>query len=110
MSLADFETPLSYTIKSGPVNSIPASTKSQAWQDIKHGLEHHEDSQQRHFHPHQPKKTAKQHQYPTQSKSTRSTNTAQTDDNGEPTKFVYLRDDGERPTHVWNLFCCIQEL
>ena len=34
LSLADFEIPISHTTKSGPVDSIPASTKSQAWQDI----------------------------------------------------------------------------
>ena len=31
MSLADFDTPLLYTKQLNPVDSIPTSTKSQAW-------------------------------------------------------------------------------
>ena len=65
MSLADFETPLSHTTMPGPVDSIPASTKSQVWQDTVRGVENHEDTQHDHFHTSQPKVTKKQHQYPT---------------------------------------------
>ena len=57
MSLAGFDTPLSHTTLLDPVNSIPASTKSQVWQDTERGVEHHEDTQQRHFHSSQPKVT-----------------------------------------------------
>ena len=95
MSLADFETPLSHTTVTGPVDSILASAKSQVWQDTVRGVEHHEDTQQRYFHASQPKVTKKQHRYPTRSKSTRNANTVQPADNGGPTRFVYLRHKGE---------------
>ena len=39
MSLADFETPLYHTTMPGPVDSIPASTKSQVCQEIVRGIE-----------------------------------------------------------------------
>ena len=45
MSLADFDTPLLYTMKLGPVDCIPACTTSKTWQDIKRGEEHHENTQ-----------------------------------------------------------------
>ena len=99
MSLADFETPLYHTTMPGPVDSIPASTKSQVWQEIVRGVENHDDTQQRYFHSSQPKINTRPHQYPTRSKS-RQVNVASTTDNREPTKFVYLRDDGETTTPV----------
>ena len=34
MSLIDFETPLFHQNKKGPVDLIPASTKSKIWQEI----------------------------------------------------------------------------
>ena len=37
-------------------------------------------------------------------KSTRSANTVQTANNGEPTKFVYLRDKGELTILVWKQY------
>ena len=49
MSLADFKIPLSHTTLPGPVDLIPASTKSQVWQETVRGVENHEDTQQRHF-------------------------------------------------------------
>ena len=45
MSLADFDTPFSRSSEKGPVDSVPASTKSQTWQDIERGDEHHEYTQ-----------------------------------------------------------------
>ena len=50
MSLANFNAPLSHTTKTSPVDYIPASKISQTWQDIKRGVEHNKDTQQRHFH------------------------------------------------------------
>ena len=55
MSLADIETPFSRSSEKGPVDSIPASTKSQTWQDIERGDEHYEDTQQQYFQSSQPK-------------------------------------------------------
>ena len=37
----------------GPVDPIPASTKSESWQDIERGIEHPEDIQQHYFHSNQ---------------------------------------------------------
>ena len=54
MSLANFEKPFS---PSSPIDTIPDSSKSRLWQDVERGIipgEHHEDSQQRHFHHSQP--------------------------------------------------------
>ena len=45
MSLVDFETPLSHTTLPSPVESLPASTKSQVWPETVQGVEHHEDIQ-----------------------------------------------------------------
>ena len=50
ISLANFKTPLSHTTLPDPVGSIPASTKSQVWQETVRGVENHEDTQQQHFH------------------------------------------------------------
>ena len=83
MSLANFETPLS---PSSPIDTIPDSTKSKLWQDVERGIihgEHHEDSQHRHFHHSQPKVKARQHKYPTQSKSRRTANNVETTDDGK---------------------------
>ena len=44
MSLANFETPLAHTTSPDPVDSIPASTKSQVWQDTIRGVEDHKDT------------------------------------------------------------------
>ena len=106
MSLADFATPIS---ASSPTKSIPDSTKSKLWQDVEQGIihgENHEDSQQRHFHSDQPKVIRKKHRYPTRSKSRRSANTVETttEDDGEPTKFIYLRDKGEKTIPVWKQY------
>ena len=116
MQLANFETSLS---PSSPIDTIPESTKSKLWQDVERGIipgEHHEDLQLRHFHSSQPTVKARQHQYPTRSKSTRSVNTVETTnhgepvqndntaDDGEPTKFIYIRDKGEKPIPVWKQY------
>ena len=55
MSLADFDTPLSHATKLSLVDSIPASTKLETWQDIERGEKHHEDTQQCYFQSSQPK-------------------------------------------------------
>ena len=104
ISLADFDTPLSHVTSPSPVDSIPANTKSQVWQETVQASENHEDTQQRHFHSSQPKGTKQNHRYQTRSKSSRSANTIQTADNGEPTKFVYLRDKGEKYIPVWKQY------
>ena len=114
ISLANFETPLT---PSSPIDIILDTTKSKLWQDVERGInrgiEHNEYIQQRLLHSSQPKINTCLYCYPTRSKSTRSANTVQTDDNGklvqtdnngEPTKFVYLKDDGERPTPVWKQY------
>ena len=49
MSLADFDTPFSHVTSPSPIDSIPASTKSQVWQETIRDVEHYEDTQQRHF-------------------------------------------------------------
>ena len=54
MSLADLEMPLFNITLPGPVDYIPASTKSQVWQETVRDVEHHEDTQQRNFHTKQP--------------------------------------------------------
>ena len=57
MSFANFKTPLSHRDEEDPVDSIPVSTKWKAWQEIEKDEqeEHHEDTQQCHFHSEQPK-------------------------------------------------------
>ena len=103
MSLAYFKTPFSHLNYTDLAALIPSSTKSKTWQDIKRGENHHEDTQQCYFQSEQPKSRDRQHRYPTRSKS-REANVAKTDDNGEPTPFVYLRDDREKTTSVWKQY------
>ena len=105
MLLADFTTPLSPIIN--PIDSMPDSSKSKSWQDVENAIihwEHIEDSQQRHFHPSQPKVIKQDHRYPTRSKKKRSASAVDIDDDKEPTKFVYLRDKGETTIPVWKQY------
>ena len=103
MTLADFGTPLSDVNMDDPVDSIPASTKSRTWQEMKKDRyeEHQEGVQQRYFHSNQPKSTAnKQHRYRTRSKT--SANEAET--MAEDKEFVFLRDKGEKVTPIFKQF------
>ena len=82
---------------------VPASTKSETWQDIERVIEHPEDNQKLYFHSDQLKSHIWQHRHPTRSKS-REAKVAKTDDDGKPTPFVYLRDDGEKSIPVWKQY------
>ena len=103
MTLADFGTLLSDVYMNDSVGFIPVSTKSKSWQEMEKDrhVEHQEDVQQRYFYSNQPKSTAnKYHQYPTRSKT--STNEAKTTIKDK--EFVFLRDKGEKVTHVFKQF------
>ena len=59
LSATDFGISCSYI--GDPIDSLPQSVKSNAWQDLEYGEEYHKDSQQIYFQSEQAKDNSRQH-------------------------------------------------